>query len=83
MVDVAGFLTSIVAIIISRRSANIKYTFGFQRAQTLGALLSIAFVWVVTAYLVMEAIDRIKNPEVINGKFMFFIALFGVGVNIM
>ena len=76
-------MTSVVAIIISKKSANLKYTFGFQRAQTLGALASVAFVWLMTAYLVIEAIKRIKTPENINGKFMFFIALFGVAVNIV
>lgn len=81
--DVAGFLTSIIAIIISRKAANFKYTFGFQRAQTLGALASVAFVWVITAYLVFEAIERIKSPEQINGRLMFFIALFGTIVNIV
>ena len=60
-----------------------KYTFGFQRAQTLGALASVAFVWIITVYLVYEAIERIKNPEIINGKLMFLIALFGTIVNIM
>lgn len=82
-IDIAGFLTSVVAIIISKKSANSKYTFGFQRAQTLGALASVAFVWLITAYLVIEAINRIKKPENVNGKFMFFIALFGVAVNIV
>lgn len=63
--------------------ATKTFTFGFQRAQTLGALASIAFVWIITVYLVFEAIERIKSPVPINGKIMFFIALFGVAVNIM
>ena len=76
-------MTSVLAIIISKKTANLKYTFGFQRAQTLGALASVAFVWLMTAYLVIEAMERIQNPEDINGKLMFFIALFGVAVNIV
>ena len=79
----AGFLTSVVAIFVSRRSASKNFTFGFQRAQTLGALASIAIVWLITTYLVLEAIKRIKSPENINGKLMFFIALFGMLVNIV
>ena len=67
-----------MSILISRRSANVKYTFGFQRAQTLGALASMVFVWIITACLVFEAIHRIKHPANINGKFMFFTALFGL-----
>lgn len=82
-VDIAGFFTSVVAIIVARRMASRNYTFGFQRAQTLGAFASVAFVWILTVYLVIEAIDRIYNPVEINGKWMFFIALFGIFVNIM
>jgi len=37
----------------------------------LGALASVAFVWMITAYLVFEAIERIKNPESIDGRLMF------------
>lgn len=79
----AGFLTSIVSILISKKTANLNYTFGFQRAQTLGALASIVFVWVITFYLLFESIERIKNPKNINGKLMFFISLFGTVVNLM
>lgn len=48
----------------------------------MGALASIVFVWILTVYLVIEAVDRIKNPEEIDGKIMFFFALFGLAVNV-
>ena len=64
-VHIASFLTSpctlkLIEILISRLSANMKFTFGFKRAQTLGALISVAFVWIITAYLVIEAVSRIE-----------------------
>ncbi len=79
----AGFLTSVVAILVSRRAASSTFTFGFQRAQTLGAFASIAMVWLMTAFLVWEAIQRIKNPEEIDGKIMFITAAFGLLINLM
>ena len=82
-IDVAGFFTSIVAILISRRSATFNYTYGFQRAQTIGALASIVFVWWITIYLVFEAVERIRAPAYIDAKLMFYVALFGLAVNIV
>ena len=36
--------------------------------EVLGALASILSVWLVTGVLVFEAINRIMNPEPVNGK---------------
>lgn len=81
--DIAGFLTSVVAILVARRAASASYTFGFQRAQTLGAFASIAMVWIMTGFLVAEAIERIRNPSWVDGPIMFGTAAFGLLINIM
>lgn len=81
--DVAGFFTSIVAVLVARRQASHQYSFGFQRAQSIGAFASMALVWMLTIYLIIEAIERIRNPEEIDGKIMFFVALLGLAVNIV
>lgn len=58
-------------------------SFGFHRAEVVGALLSVALVWMLTGYLIMEAIDRINNPQEINGPVMFGVAFLGLVVNVM
>jgi cation diffusion facilitator family transporter len=50
--DLASFLISILAIHLARRSPTARYPFGYQRAEVLGALCSIAIIWVLTAFLV-------------------------------
>ena len=72
-----------MAILISRRSATFNYTYGFQRAQTIGAMASIVFVWWITIYLVFEAIERIKRPANIDAKLMFYVSILGLVVNIV
>jgi Co/Zn/Cd efflux system component len=44
------------------------HTFGFHRAEVIAALVSVLTIWALTAFLVHEAIQRIKNPQVINAK---------------
>lgn len=79
--DVAGFLISLFAITWSRKTANASMSYGYHRAEILGALGSISLVWAITFYLLVEAWERLQNPIPINGPIMVVVALFGVVVN--
>jgi Co/Zn/Cd efflux system component len=68
--DVAGFLVSMIALAISARPANATFSFGYHRAEVLGALLSILAVWFVTGILVYEAINRLITPTAVDGFVM-------------
>lgn len=43
-------------------------SYGYHRVEVLGALASVLMIWLVTGILVVEAIQRIINPEEVNGK---------------
>jgi zinc transporter 2 len=58
-------------------------SFGFHRAEILGAFISVILIWVLTGILVYEAIFRIQNPEDVDGKVMFIVASSGLAVNIL
>ncbi|KAJ3417091.1 Metal tolerance protein 1 [Chytridiales sp. JEL 0842] len=80
--DIAGFAISIGAIYLVRRPATKRHSFGYARIEILGAVLSTLLIWVLTAYLVWEAIERVQNPTEIDAPVMFGTALLGVFVNI-
>jgi cation diffusion facilitator family transporter len=80
--DVAGMAISISAITLARQQSNKAYTFGYHRAEVLGALLSVLLIWALTAILVYEAILRMITPEQVKGELMFFIAVAGLFINI-
>lgn len=87
LTDIAGFAISLVAVIFAKRPGCKDYTYGLLRAEIFGALASILSLWVITAILVFEAYYRALSwtqgkAEYVNGKLMFFVALFGVGVNL-
>lgn len=81
--DIAGFLISLMAIFMTRKKATRKLSYGFHRAEVIGAVVSVSLVWAVTAYLVVEAVDRLKHPEPVDGKIMVIVASLGLLVNMM
>lgn len=81
--DIAGFLISLLALKLTSRRATETHSFGFHRAEVIGALLSIALIWAVTAYLLIEATQRLLHPEPVDGLTMMIVAVLGLLVNIM
>ena len=81
--DMSGFLISIVAICIGEKPSNKIYTFGYHRAEVLGALSSVLTIWVLTAFLVKEAIERLYNPSPIDATIMLYTSIFGLFCNLV
>lgn len=79
--DVAGFMISYLAIYLGNKPASFKMSFGYHRAEILGALASIIFIWGLLVWLIMEAIDRIVHYREIDGEVMLITALIGLVCN--
>ncbi|XP_040993981.1 metal tolerance protein B isoform X2 [Juglans microcarpa x Juglans regia] len=80
--DVAGLSISLFTVWASGWAATSHHSFGYNRLEVLGALLSVQLIWLISGILIYEAIDRIlyKNAKV-NGMLMFAIAAFGFIIN--
>lgn len=59
--DLSGFFISIFSVWIGMRPASLKLSFGYHRAEVIGALASIALIWAVTVVLLYEATVRVIN----------------------
>ncbi|KFH74140.1 hypothetical protein MVEG_01353 [Podila verticillata NRRL 6337] len=81
--DVVSFMVSLIAIWLSEQPATKRHSFGYHRAEVLAALMSVFIIWMLTAVLLMEAVERIKNPTEIDGKTMCIVASIGVAINII
>ena len=73
LADVGGLLVGIFAQSMVERQATSTHTFGFHRAEVLGALLSVLIIWAMTGALLYEAILRSiawfnGEAEPVNGK---------------
>ncbi|KAJ0749209.1 putative cation efflux protein [Helianthus annuus] len=84
LTDIGGFSISLFTVWVSGWNTTPHQSFGFSRIEVLGALLSIQLIWIVSGYLIFEAIERMlhKQSEV-NGALMFPIAAFGFVINFM
>jgi zinc transporter 2 len=87
LTDIAGFAIALLATIASKSKATKRLTFGLARAEVFGALFSVLSLWFITFYLLYEAYCRAYlwfsgRPEEVNGRLMFIVACFGVGVNL-
>lgn len=81
--DLAGFAISLVAVSVSRLPANARLSFGFARAEVLGAFVSILFIWALTIVLVLFAIQRLFHPSPVNGPLMMLLGVIGLMVNLI
>jgi cobalt-zinc-cadmium efflux system protein len=58
-------------------------SYGYHRAEILGALASALSLWALCGVLVYEAIQRLITPEQVQGPIVFFIASIGLLCNLM
>lgn len=59
-------------------------SFGWYRAEVIGALTSVLLIWVVTGILVYMAVQRVITKEFeINATVMLITSAVGVAVNLV
>lgn len=84
LTDFVSFMISLFAIWISQRPASKRMSYGWHRAEVIGALTSVLLIWVVTGILVFLAVERIVYEKYeINAPYMLLTAGVGIVVNII
>lgn len=81
--DFFGFLVSIISLWIGRRPATRSLSYGYARAEVIGALCSVVIIWGLAALFIYEGVEKILNPRPVDGKIMFITACFGLGCNLV
>lgn len=79
--DVVGVGLALGAIWIAGRPPSDDRTFGFYRAEILGAVLNAILLFGVAAYVLYEAWQRFAEPPEVAGGLMLAIALVGGAAN--
>lgn len=84
LTDFASFMISLFALWVARRKPTQAMSFGWYRAEVIGALTSVLTIWVVTGILVYLAAERIRHGDFeIDAPIMLITSSFGVFVNIL
>lgn len=68
--DANALLIAYIARRIAKKKANERFTFGYRRAELLGAVINLTLLAVIGMYLVYEGISRFFEPQEITGWLM-------------
>ncbi|GAV05789.1 hypothetical protein RvY_15864-2 [Ramazzottius varieornatus] len=63
LTDFASFMISLFSLWLASRPATKRMSFGWHRAEVIGALTSVIMIWAITGILIYEAIERIRTGQ--------------------
>lgn len=83
--DIISLVVALWAVNVAKnRSADADYTYGWLRAEILGALINAVFLIALCFTIFIEAIQRLLDPPVItNAQLIFIVGFFGLLSNIV
>ncbi|XP_047487937.1 zinc transporter 2-like isoform X1 [Penaeus chinensis] len=82
--DLTSFIVSLAAIYLSRQPASKNMSFGYYRAEVLGAVVSVLIIWVITGILVFAAVQRVISMDFeVEADTMIIVSALGVVINII
>ena len=80
--DAASLGISLGARKVAERSADRRRTFGYRRAEVIGAFVNLITLVLIALYLLKEAVERYMNPRPINGQLMIIVASIALAANV-
>lgn len=82
LTDVAALAVAMLAVILGSRPADSRRTYGYRRLEVLAAQLNVAGLLGITAWIIWEAVDRLRSPpHPIGLGLMAVIAVIGLAAN--
>jgi len=76
--DTLSLGISLAARKISKKGANQDKTFGYKRAEIIGAFINLITLVLVALFLIKEGVERFFDPQPIDGLTMFWVAIVGL-----
>jgi cobalt-zinc-cadmium efflux system protein len=83
LTDFAALSMAWLAFRVARRPADAARTYGFDRLSVMAAFVNGLALFVVAAWIVVEAIGRLRTPAPIEGGVMMAVAVAGLAVNLL
>jgi cobalt-zinc-cadmium efflux system protein len=79
--DVIALLLAWAAAWLSQKRPTQQHTYGYRRASILAALLNAGLLLVAVGGIVVEAINRLKEPAEVAGWTVVAVAALGIAIN--
>ncbi|GBP73701.1 Zinc transporter 2 [Eumeta japonica] len=82
--DCAGFGLALLAIRLARRGRDNHLSYGYRRAEVLGAMMSVLLIWILTSGFVYLAVNRLHTGDFeIDPDTMMIVSGIGVAFNML
>ncbi|HET8539224.1 MAG TPA: cation diffusion facilitator family transporter [Anaeromyxobacter sp.] len=83
LTDAGALGLAVVAAVLAGRPADDRRTFGYRRAEVLGAQINVGALFVLSVWIAWEAVERLRaRPDPIDLRLMAAIALVGLTANL-
>ena len=79
--DVMALLLAWGSMIMARRGATARHTYGFKKGTILVSLGSALFLYAAIGVILWEAVGRLRAPAEVNGMAITVVAAIGVVIN--
>ena len=83
LTDAGALGLSLLSAWIALRPASASKTYGYQRWEILAALINGAALFGISAWVIIEAVQRIHHPQPIRAELFLVIAAGGLLVNLV
>jgi len=81
LTDIASICLALVSLWIASRPATASKTYGYVRAEILGALFNGLLLWLIGCFIFFGAIERLRNPVPVMASGMMLVAAVGMLAN--
>ncbi len=82
LTDAASIVLALIAIRLSAKPAQGRWTYGYKRAEILSAQANGLTLLLLAVWFIYEGIRRLIDPPQVEGLLVFLTALVGIAVNI-
>ncbi|EMK16322.1 cation diffusion facilitator family transporter [Leptospira kirschneri serovar Bim str. 1051] len=81
--DTIALSLSLIAVLLSSKKPNSKFSFGYYRIEILTSLLNSILIFGISFYIFYESIERFQNQKEILSFQMIFYSSFGIIFNLI
>jgi cobalt-zinc-cadmium efflux system protein len=83
LTDTMALALAATAFHVSQRPADVKRSYGYKRFQILAAFVNGMSLLLIVAWILFEAVQRLRSPVPVLGETMLMIAALGFMVNLI
>lgn len=81
--DGLGLILAAFAAWVAAKPPSEGHTYGYGRAEVLGAWASSLLILGIAIVIIVEAVRRLHEPEAVHGTTIIWVALIGVFINLL